>query len=63
MPKHRPEAVAKEFAHRTIRVNGVKPGFVLTEETHAVANTPLGRAGQPADIVGPVAFLAFDDAN
>jgi 3-oxoacyl-[acyl-carrier protein] reductase len=25
--------------------------------------TALGRVGQPADIVGPVAFLASDDAH
>jgi 3-oxoacyl-[acyl-carrier protein] reductase len=69
------KSLAKEFAPRKIRVNGVNPGFVITEGTHsagmagcefeawAVANTPLGRAGQPGDIAAAVAFLASDDAR
>jgi 3-oxoacyl-[acyl-carrier protein] reductase len=69
------KSLAKEFAPRKIRVNSVNPGFVITEGTHAagmaggefeawaVANTPLGRVGQPADIAAAVAFLASDDAS
>jgi 3-oxoacyl-[acyl-carrier protein] reductase len=69
------KSLAKEFAPRKIRVNGVNPGFVITEGTHsagmaggefeawAVANTPLGRAGQPGDIAAAVAFLASDDTR
>jgi 3-oxoacyl-[acyl-carrier protein] reductase len=69
------KSLAKEFAPRRIRVNGVSPGFVITEGTHtagmaggefealAVAGTPLGRAGQPEDIAAAVAFLASDDAS
>jgi 3-oxoacyl-[acyl-carrier protein] reductase len=69
------KSLAKEFAPRKIRVNGVNPGFVITEgtrtagmaggdfEAFAVAGTPLGRAGQPEDIAAAVAFLASDDAS
>ena len=66
---------ANELAPRKIRVNVVSPGYVVTEGTHTagiagsemeagmVAQTPLGRAGQPDDIGGVVAFLASDDAR
>jgi 3-oxoacyl-[acyl-carrier protein] reductase len=69
------KSLAKELAPRKIRVNGINPGFVITEGTHsaglagadfekeAIAHTPLGRAGQPEDIALPVAFLASDDAR
>ncbi len=67
--------LANELAPRRIRVNVVSPGLVVTEGTRAagvvgsdmeagfVAQTPLGRVGQPDDIAGVVAFLASDDAR
>ena len=67
--------LAKELGPRNIRVNVVAPGATETEGGHAigvfggpmvkqlVAETPLGRLGQPEDIVGPVVFLASSDAN
>ncbi|SFE20869.1 glucose 1-dehydrogenase [Methylobacterium sp. 13MFTsu3.1M2] len=67
--------LANELAPRKIRVNVVSPGYVVTEGTHAagisgsemeagmVAQTPLGRAGEPDDIATVVAFLSSDDAR
>lgn len=67
--------LAKELGPRRIRVNVVSPGVVETEGTHGmgiigsefekavVAETPLGRVGQPRDIAAVVAFLASDDAG
>ncbi|MDF0488894.1 glucose 1-dehydrogenase [Sphingomonas sp. H39-1-10] len=66
---------ANELAPRKIRVNVVSPGLVVTEGTHAagvigsemetglIAQTPLGRVGQPDDIADVVTFLASDDAR
>jgi 3-oxoacyl-[acyl-carrier protein] reductase len=67
--------LAKELGPRKIRVNSINPGYVETEGTHTggfvgsdlvqgfIAQTPLGRGGQPNDI-GPIAaFLASDEAR
>ena len=67
--------LANELGPRTIRVNSVNPGLVVTEGVHASgffedafrqkieAITPLGRIGQPEDIAPAVAFLASSDAS
>jgi 3-oxoacyl-[acyl-carrier protein] reductase len=67
--------LANELGGRKIRVNAINPGMVATEgsrsagfigsdfETGAVAQTPLGRVGQPDDIAGIAVFLASDDAR
>lgn len=69
--------LAKELAHRAIRVNSVNPGATLSEGTKSaglygagseferqlVAMTPLGRIGAPSDIAKVVAFLASDDSG
>jgi 3-oxoacyl-[acyl-carrier protein] reductase len=67
--------LAKEFGARKIRVNSINPGIVETEgtvsagfigsdfEKSLVAQTPLGRSGQPGDIASVAAFLASDDSG
>ena len=66
--------LAKELGPKKIRVNSINPGMVETEGVHAagfigsdfeknaVAQTPLGRIGQPQDIATVAAFLASDDS-
>jgi 3-oxoacyl-[acyl-carrier protein] reductase len=66
--------LAKELAGRKIRVNALNPGGVETEGVHTagfigtdffdgiVAQTPLGRIGQPEDIASVAVFLASDDS-
>jgi 3-oxoacyl-[acyl-carrier protein] reductase len=68
-------ALASEFGPRRIRVNAINPGVVETEGTHtagvigsefesgAVAQTPLGRVGQPDDIARVAVFLASNDSG
>lgn len=65
-------ALAAELGKEGIRVNAIGPGFIETPLNEAarrtnaelvnafIAHTPLGRAGTPADIVGPAVFLASE---
>ena len=67
--------LARELGPRKIRVNAINPGIVQTEGTQSagfadsdferalVAQTPLGRPGQPDDIAKAAVFLATDDAG
>jgi 3-oxoacyl-[acyl-carrier protein] reductase len=64
------KSLALELAPQGIRVNGVAPGWVVTDMTRAVLEGPEGVeavrpiprqwAGKPEEIAGPVAFLASD---
>src|SRR3984893_8878538 len=66
--------LSRELGPRKIRVNALNPGMVETEGTHSagfigsefetgtVAQTPLGRIGQPGDIAAVAVFLASDDS-
>jgi len=65
---------SKEFGAKKVRVNSINPGIVATEGTHTagfigsdfekglIAQTPLGRVGQPGDIASVAVFLASDDS-
>lgn len=73
MTKHAIEgltkAMAVELAPRGVRVNSVAPTFIETDLTRpmfrdetflrsVVDSIPMGRVGQPDDVVGAVLFLA-----
>jgi NAD(P)-dependent dehydrogenase (short-subunit alcohol dehydrogenase family) len=65
-------ALAAELGKDGVRVNAIGPGLIETPLNATVRvndpglvkifldHTPLGRAGQPEDIVGPAIFLASD---
>jgi 3-oxoacyl-[acyl-carrier protein] reductase len=68
-------SLSKELGAKNVRINSILPGATETEgaasagvtpgseyEKMFVANTPLGRRGQPEDIAKAVVFLASDDA-
>jgi 3-oxoacyl-[acyl-carrier protein] reductase len=66
------KALARELGVRGVRANVVAPGYVDTRLTQVIAddmkevmlaNTPLGRFGQPEDIAGAVRFLCSDEAS
>ncbi len=67
-------AAAVELGTFGIRVNAVAPGVISTESLMSMpgmedyANVlplmiPLGRLGKPAEIAGPVVFLASDESS
>jgi len=65
------KALAKELGGRGIRVNAIAPGYIATELTNVLpeqardailANTPLGRLGDPSDVARAVRFLCSDAA-
>lgn len=67
---------AKEFARYGIRVNAIAPGFFIAEQNRrlllsedgsltqrgqdVIAHTPMGRFGEPGDLIAPSIFLAAD---
>jgi 3-oxoacyl-[acyl-carrier protein] reductase len=66
------KALARELGSRGVRANVVAPGYVSTRLTNELpeelqqamlANTPLGRFGDPEDVAGAVRFLASDAAS
>jgi NAD(P)-dependent dehydrogenase (short-subunit alcohol dehydrogenase family) len=67
---HLVRGAAQELASQHIRVNAIAPGFIRTprleqllssEQWHEIeGHIPLGNAARPAEIAGPILFLASD---
>lgn len=67
-------AMCAEWARHNLQVNGIAPGYILTELTQALAQdpkfdawikgrTPAGRWGDVADLTGACVFLASPAAD
>jgi NAD(P)-dependent dehydrogenase (short-subunit alcohol dehydrogenase family) len=71
--------LAVHFSHAGIRVNALAPGFFLTDQNRSlltnedgsptarggkiVSQTPMGRYGDPEELLGTMLWLASDDAS
>ena len=66
------KAAAKELGRHNVRVNAIQPGLIDTAMIQTmkpevlesrIAEIPLGRLGQPADVANTALFLASDMAS
>ena len=68
------KAMATEWARYNIQVNGIGPGYFITEMTKPLEadvdfnawickRTPAGRWGDPQELIGPLIFLASEASN
>jgi NAD(P)-dependent dehydrogenase (short-subunit alcohol dehydrogenase family) len=68
------KALAVEWARYDIRVNAVAPGYIATEMTQPLRDNPelddwvrrrapMGRWGEPRELVGAVVFLASEASS
>jgi acetoacetyl-CoA reductase len=66
------KALAQEVAGKGVTVNTLSPGYVATDMVMAVpepirekiiAQIPVGRLGEPAEIAGAVAYLVSEEAG
>jgi NAD(P)-dependent dehydrogenase (short-subunit alcohol dehydrogenase family) len=66
--------LAAQWARRGVRVNGIAPGFFMSEMTEEMfsdersmswlrRNTPAGRPGEVEELAGAVIFLASDASS
>jgi NAD(P)-dependent dehydrogenase (short-subunit alcohol dehydrogenase family) len=72
--KNLSQNLAREWAPFNVRVNALRPGFFPTEwskqhfitkerEAAILGHTPMGRYGQPSELVGAVVWLFSDAAS
>jgi len=66
------KSVARELASRGVTVNGVAPGYIVTDMTSGLteeitekikSEIPMGSLGEAEDVAAAVAYLASDDAR
>jgi 3-oxoacyl-[acyl-carrier protein] reductase len=66
------KSLARALGSRGVRANVVAPGYINTRLTDVLpeeardamlANTPLGKLGDPEDVAGGVRFLCSDEAS
>jgi 2-deoxy-D-gluconate 3-dehydrogenase len=68
------QAVAKELAQSGVRVNSIAPGWIATDLNEAmradeaslamaISMVPMGRLGEPEEIVGAAVYLASDASS
>jgi NAD(P)-dependent dehydrogenase (short-subunit alcohol dehydrogenase family) len=68
------KSLANDWAHYGIRVNAIAPGFFLTDVNRArmegtprgkwvLDHTPMGRFGEPEELVGAAVYLCGDAAG
>jgi 3-oxoacyl-[acyl-carrier protein] reductase len=66
------KSLARELGSRGVRANVIAPGYVKSRLTDVLpesateamlANTPLGRLGEPEDVARAVRFLCSDEAS
>jgi NAD(P)-dependent dehydrogenase (short-subunit alcohol dehydrogenase family) len=72
--KNLTQNLAREWAPHNVRVNALRPGFFPTEwnrknfitperEATILGHTPMGRYGEPEELLGAVIWLASDAAG
>ncbi|MGH7681836.1 MAG: SDR family NAD(P)-dependent oxidoreductase [Candidatus Eiseniibacteriota bacterium] len=73
------KSAALHYAKEKIRVNSIHPGFITTPmvapflapvdgkpspmQEYILANTPMGRLGEPEEVANAIAFLASDESS